>query len=79
MQHIVLHGTITPRVSLRGVLTKPAMVSVPAYEGTYEVSPCAMAQTLFTAGKRMIQNIMVGPIPQNYGLITYNGFELTVS
>ena len=53
--------------------------SAPPYEGDYEVTPKAEEQTLPTANRLLNKNIVVKPIPQNYGLITYNGYEITVS
>lgn len=49
------------------------------YLGPYTVTPNASTQTLQTTGKLCSDSITVNPIPSNYGLITYNGFELTVS
>lgn len=51
----------------------------PEYTGPYTVSPGAAAQTLATANKRMTGDVVVGPIPSNYGLITWDGSVLTVS
>ncbi len=49
------------------------------YSGTYEVTPSNQAQILPTANKKLSQNIIINPIPNNYGLITWNGATLTVS
>lgn len=49
------------------------------YEGSYEVTPTDQAQTLLTADKILAANIVIDPIPNNYGLITYNGSTITVS
>ena len=49
------------------------------YEGPYEVTPSAEMQTLQTKNFRMTDNIVVNPIPSNYGLITWNGSIITVS
>lgn len=49
------------------------------YEGPYEVTPTRETQVLNTADKKLDENITVHPIPSNYGLITYNGFEIMVS
>ncbi len=49
------------------------------YEGAYEVTPSSEKQILQTADKHTMENIVVNPIPKNYGLITYNGYELTIS
>lgn len=53
--------------------------SAPPYEGDYEVTPSAEEQTLPTANRLLNKDIVVKPIPKNYGLITYNGYEITVS
>jgi hypothetical protein len=49
------------------------------YHGSYSVTPAAEAQTLHTTNKVLVEDITIGPIPDNYGLITWNGSELTVS
>ena len=54
-------------------------VDVQTYVGEYEVTPSAETQTLDTAGMRMSRAVTINPIPQNYGLITWNGSFLTVS
>lgn len=54
-------------------------VDVQTYTGEYEVTPSADTQTLDTTGLRMMRPVVVNPIPQNYGLITWNGSFLTVS
>lgn len=53
--------------------------SAEPYEGEYEVTPSLETQTLLTENKRMIRNVVINPIPSNYGLITWNGAILTVS
>lgn len=49
------------------------------YEGEYTVTPSATAQTLATEGLVMTQDVTIAPIPNNYGLITWDGSVLTVS
>ena len=49
------------------------------YPGPYTVTPSVQAQTLATQNLTLTGNITVNPIPQNYGLITWNGAFLTVS
>lgn len=49
------------------------------YDGPYEVTPTATAQTLATMGLLSTADIVVNPIPSNYGLITWDGAVLTVS
>lgn len=54
-------------------------IPLPGYEGPYEVTPAAFAQVIPTSGLAMLHDLTVGPIPSNYGLITWNGAVLTVS
>lgn len=49
------------------------------YEGPYEATPTQEAQVFETEGLLMTERFAVNPIPRNYGLITYNGFYMTVS
>lgn len=49
------------------------------YEGPYTVTPSRQTQTLSTRGFAMTEDVVVEPIPQNYGLVTYNGRILTIS
>lgn len=49
------------------------------YTGAYEVTPSEETQTLETENKRMTGNVTINPIPNNYGLITWNGSIITVS
>jgi len=51
----------------------------PTYDGAYEVTPTEDTQILETHGKIMAHDVQVNPIPNNYGLITWNGSVLTVS
>ena len=49
------------------------------YTGSYTVTPSAEAQVLPSKDSVLLQNITIAAIPQNYGLITWNGSILTVS
>ena len=49
------------------------------YTGEYTITPSAEAQTLLTKDLRMTGNLTIEPIPQNYGLITWDGSTLMVS
>ena len=49
------------------------------YEGSYNITPSADTQIIPTDGLRMTADLVVNPIPSNYGLITWNGSTLTVS
>ena len=48
------------------------------YTGPTEVTPSEETQTLSTAGLMMPENIVINPIPDNYGRIAYNGNILLV-
>lgn len=76
-----LKGSLTATGGLKGTLTGgiSRLEPLPYYTGDYEVTPTSETQTLNTANLSMAQNIVVNPIPQNYGLITYNGGYITVS
>ena len=54
-------------------------IITPEYTGSYEVTPSAETQTLATNGYRMTADVVVNPIPSNYGLIGWNGSILTVT
>jgi hypothetical protein len=74
-----ISGSLSASGAIAGTLTIPNAVLPPTYEGTYEVTPTAEAQTLATDSLYMRGNITINPIPSNYGLITWNGSTLTVS
>ena len=54
-------------------------VIVGDYDGPYQVTPNNQTQVLATQGKHLANNVVIDPIPSNYGLITWNGSVLTVS
>lgn len=76
-------GTITGRVvveaSVSGGIDLPQGLTIKDYTGDYIFTPSQQEQTINIAGKRAITDITINPIPQNYGLITWNGSFLTVS
>lgn len=49
------------------------------YEGPYNFTPSAQAQTIPVNHLMASQDITIEPVPQQYGLITYNGSTITVS
>lgn len=49
------------------------------YAGAYEFTPSAEAQTVPIYGKTATADIVISPIPSNYGLITWDGATITVS
>lgn len=56
-----------------------AIISSTYYEGACEATPSSSEQIFATSGKTMPEDFVVKPIPNNYGLITYNGYDITVS
>ena len=51
----------------------------PVYDGDYEFVPSEEQQTINIGGKMATDNIVIDPIPSNYGLITYDGVSILVS
>lgn len=74
-----LNGNISSQTNLKGELVVPLGSRGYPYEGEYTVTPAREAIVLETLGKEMERNITVNPIPQNYGLITWDGSIITVS
>lgn len=74
-----LTGELSATGKIDGLLTVPNAILPPSYEGEYSVTPTAEAQVLYTDHLYMMDNITINPIPNNYGLITYDGSIITVS
>lgn len=68
---LVLDGTPQNVIAIRG--------GYPIYAGPTTVTPDGADHVLETAGKVVTNNITVEKIPNNYGLITWDGSVLTVS
>lgn len=49
------------------------------YTGDYTIAPTTEAQVLSTKNLWMTDNITIEPVPQNYGLITWDGSVITVT
>ena len=73
--HASAHDASTSATARSGVIVG----AWPEYEGAYEVTPTQSAQVLPTEHRSMAQNVVINPIPSNYGLITWDGSVLTVS
>lgn len=54
-------------------------VERPPYEGRYIVTPTSETQILETEHYRMTENIVINPIPSDYGRITWSGAGIRVS
>lgn len=72
-------GAVNAVGGLNGFLNINGGGASPPYEGAYEYTPTEETQIIEIVDKRATQNITINPIPQNYGLITWNGSTLTVS
>ncbi len=53
-------------------------INVGPYMGNYTVTPTEETQVLPTCTKQMIKDLIVEPIPLNYGRITWNGRIITI-
>lgn len=51
----------------------------PVYKGAYEITPSLETQTLETAYMVLTNNVVVAPIPSNYGKISYDGSTLYIT
>lgn len=72
---VVIIGESGGTVDIRSI----SSVGAVPYDGPYEVVPSGVAQVLGTDGKMMNGDLVVAPIPSNYGLVTWDGSVLTVS
>ena len=72
-------GSLSSTPTLSATLTVPNAAGVPRYEGDYEFTPTSETQTVAIEGLMARQDIVINPIPQNYGLITWDGSTITVS
>lgn len=74
-----LDATLAGVQSLTATLSLPQAVAVDEYSGPYEFTPGNAPQVVEIANKKATADITIGPIPDNYGLITWDGSTLTVS
>lgn len=73
-----ISGSIASGGNLTATLGRDVTVSG-YYGGPYEVTPSGETQILAAAGRIAERDIIVNPIPSNYGRITWDGSVLTVS
>lgn len=81
-----IRARITPGGSISATISQGGSIGAsldkaraPIYHGAYTVTPTRTRQVLETHGTDLVSDIVVEPIPSNYGLITWNGSTLTVS
>lgn len=75
----VASGSTTLPFSITSETRVTIVHNLPYYEGAYVITPSQEEQVLPTHEHSMIEDIIINPIPSNYGLITWNGSILTVS
>ena len=81
-KEIVLDGELSLNIPMDGevgTVTNVVEHDLPVYTGETNITPSTSEQVLNTADKVVIRNIVINPIPSNYGLITWDGSTLTVS
>lgn len=79
---IVLDGELSLNIPLDGTpdkVIKVAEYDLPVYDGVAEITPSQDTQILQTSNKALTRNIVVNPIPSNYGLIAWNGLGIRIS
>lgn len=68
-----------PEIKMKIAPAKVVYQGGEAYEGDYEITPSVELQTLPTANRMLARNIVVAPIPKNYGRITYSGGGIIIT
>ena len=73
-------GYISPGAEVVGYLSNDGnevigeiSIAAAQYQGSYIVTPTEETQTLPTAGEVLSSDVIINPIPSNYGLITWSG------
>lgn len=79
LERVTIKGTLTDTIKMSGGLNIPETIYPPAYSGSYSITPTNETQVLQTNETYLLNDITIDPIPNNYGLITWNGSTLTVS
>ena len=74
-----INGTLSGGSTIHGSMSVPITINTNPFEGAYEYTPSNEAQIIEINGLRATDNITINAIPNNYGLITWNGSILTVS
>ena len=68
-----------PEIRMRIEPAKVVYQGGEAYEGDSAITPSEDLQTLPTANRMLARNIVVAPIPKNYGRITYSGGGIIIT
>lgn len=81
----IVSGNVQTVASVEGSLTGGVLVIgggldlAPVYDGTYHVTPSSEQVVLPTSMRMLAKDIVVDPIPSNYGLISWDGARLMIS
>ena len=54
-------------------------IGVPEYRGSCLIEPSESEIVMAVEGMKMPHDVVISPIPSNYGLITWDGSTITVS
>ena len=76
---VKITGKVSGIEQISGSLNIDGHTSAEPYTDAYEFTPTQETQTIDIGGKRALADIVINPIPNNYGLITWDGATLTVS
>ena len=74
-----IDGTLSGMATLNAGLTVPEVVEPNPFTGAYQYTPTQQSQTIEIQGLQAVENIIINPIPHNYGLISWNGLGIRVS
>ncbi len=76
----IISGQLSGMAKITGEMTIPEVVyPASVYDEAHEFTPSDVQQVAHTANKLVEQDIIINPIPSNYGLVTWDGSTLTVS
>ena len=76
---VEIRGTLSGASTIIGGMSVPLERRTSPFEGAYEYTPSSVIQTIEIADLRATQNIIINAIPNNYGLVSWNGSVLTIS
>lgn len=74
-----IRAVITPKSTIHARLHIPETIGSERYQGEYEFTPSESTQVVQVADKTAMQDIVINPIPSNYGCISWDGRCITVS
>lgn len=72
-------GRLDTEGTLVGSVGFPSCEYPTTYKGEYVFTPSSEEQVVPLNGKMATDDILINPIPSNYGLITWDGSVITVS